>query len=78
MLLADMHPEIKAGVLLFDCPCGKHRMRVPISAERALNGVWWKMSGELPNVTLRSPTGPQHSIDASPCFHMTLTDGKFV
>ena len=81
MKLADLNPELRDNgpVLMFDCPCGKHSMRIPIAAESAYKnkGVWWVMTGELPNITLRNPNpSGQHSVDASPCFHLTVTNGE--
>ena len=75
--LATLNPVIKDGVLMFDCLCGKHRIRIPIQEDKKFksNGAWWKLDGNLPNVTAYNPTNGPRSFDASPCFHLTLTNG---
>ena len=32
--LATLNPVIKDGVLMFDCLCGKHRIRIPIQEDK--------------------------------------------
>ena len=80
MKFSTLNPQLRDNgkILLFDCPCGCHAVRLPISAESAHKngGVWWIMTGELPNVTLRAPSGQGNSVNCSPCFHWTITNGE--
>jgi hypothetical protein len=86
--LASLNPEIKDGVLLFDCPNAghQHRIRIPIREDKAFpsNGAWWVLEGELPNVTARNPhrnedgtPGPA-SFNCHDCFHLSLVKGELV
>ena len=77
MRLESLEPRWRAGVLTFDCPCGKcvGRIRVPTKlatpspSDIAVNHHRWDVSGEFPNLTL-SP-----SVDAG-CWHGFVREGE--
>jgi len=79
MTLESLNPELKNGVLLFDCPnpAHTHRIRIPVREDQAFksNGAWWRLDGEFPSVTARNPGVGNHSFDVPGCFHLTLTKG---
>lgn len=81
MKLADLNPVIKDGILMFDCPNPEHehKIRIPIREDKAFksNGAWWRLEGELPNVSAFNPSpGAQRSFDCEGCFHLTLDKGE--
>lgn len=66
MRITDLNPQMKAGVLILDCPCGGgHKLRVSIGT----SDFQWQMEGGLASCTL-SP-----SIRAQ-CWHGHIINGE--
>ncbi len=89
MKLSELNPKLEGtvekGVVVFDCPKGKHRLGIPIHSQGYVDGIrHWQASGTFPDTLTLTPSINETHNDPNTgevvfqCWHGFITNGEVV